>query len=160
MTQRAQDDGMAAVTAYAEAKSATDVDGALRWCHPEWVLETVPYGLTATGHRDTSVQLEAFFDTFPDYRVTTDGMIASGDTVSSWGRVSATMSGPLLDIAATGRRYDVPYSCVFTIRDGLIARERFWFDLHDQCMQLGLSTEEVGEKLAAVRNLLAADVPA
>jgi hypothetical protein len=37
------------------------------------------------------------------------------------------------------------------VRDGLIAHERFFFDFHQMCEQLGLSTEAAAAKFTAWR---------
>ncbi len=143
------------VARYAAAKSRRDVAAALGVCHDDFVLDTVPFGIRAAGKPEVARQLEIFFATFPDYHVTLEGEAATGDAVAVWGTVRATMRGPFGSFAATGRAFALPFACVFPLRDGLLAGERFFFDLNMMCEQLGLPVERVADELRAVRDALA-----
>ncbi|WP_067634197.1 alcohol dehydrogenase catalytic domain-containing protein [Actinomadura latina] len=52
---------------------------------------------------------------------------------------------------AAGGYAALPFACHWTVRDGLIAHERFFFDFHQMCEQLGLPTEAAAAKFAAWR---------
>jgi len=133
----------ATVHRYAQAKSRADVEAALFECTDDFVLNTIPFRSTARGADEARDQLGLFFAIFPDYDVTIAGELASAHVVSCWGNASATMQGAIGPIAATGRRFDVPFSCVFPIRDAKIARENFHFDLATMAAQLGIEINEL-----------------
>ncbi|BCK55044.1 hypothetical protein NWFMUON74_28160 [Nocardia wallacei] len=63
----------------------------------------------------------------------------------------ATMAGSLAGMAPTGRRFRVPFACHWRVRAGRIVHERFFFDFHQMCEQLGLSTDDAAAHFAAWR---------
>ncbi|MGW4380418.1 ester cyclase [Kitasatospora sp. NPDC004531] len=140
------------VRAYAEAKSRGDVPAALTACHPDVVFETVPFQAVARGVAEAARQFTGFLRAFPDYRVELEYLNeAAGGLVVGAGTVRATMAGPLAGIEPTGRTYALPFACHWRVWNGLIAHERFFFDLNQMCEQLGLSTDAAGARFAAWR---------
>jgi len=147
------------VAEYAAAKSRQDIDGALRVCREDFLLDTVPFGIRGKGKAEVAAQLRVFFTTFPDYAATLEGQAASEEVVTAWGTIRATMRGPLGSFAPTGRAFALPFSCVFPLRDGLLAGERFFFDLNTMCEQLGLPVERVAAELRAFRGEERSEAP-
>lgn len=144
--------GLDAVNKYAAAKSQADVATALEYCTDDVLIETIPFQLTSQGKELNRAQLEAFFQVFPDYDVSSERVVEIDvQSVVGWGEISATMQGAILDLEPTGRRFSVPFTCVWEISEGLIARERFYFDLNAVCEQLGLDTADVADRLRQVR---------
>jgi hypothetical protein len=138
------------VRAYGHSKSEQDVEAALALCHPDFVIDTVPFGLATRDGADTRAQLGLFFSVFPYYRAESEGIVSGHDGGAWWGRVSMTFGGPLLGHAPTGRRAELPAFSVFEFRDGLLARERFMFDLPSLCAGIGLPLPDL---LAALERL-------
>ncbi|WP_296357749.1 ester cyclase [Ramlibacter sp.] len=91
--------------------------------------------------------MKGFFAAFPDYQVVLDGHAGNGETLVCWGKVSMTMTGERYGVVPGGRRATLPVFIAFTFRDGLIASERFFFDLSELCAQSGVSTGAVRHKL-------------
>jgi len=149
----------AIVAEYAAAKSRQDIDGALRVCREDFVLDTVPFGIRGTGKAEVAAHLCIFFTTFPDYGTTLDGQATGEDVVTAWGTIRATMRGRLGSFAPTGRAFALPFSCVFPLRDGLLAAEHFFFDLNAMCEQLGLPVERVAAELRAFRSEERSEAP-
>ncbi|YCK35903.1 ester cyclase [Actinomadura sp. ATCC 39365] len=139
------------VRAYARAKSRADVQETLRYCSTDTVFETVAFQAVATGIDEVARQTAAFLRTFPDYGVELEYLAAADDLVVGAGTVRGTMTQSLVGIPATGRAFALPFACHWRVRDGLIAHERFFFDLHQMCEQLGLSTAAVAARFAAWR---------
>ncbi|MEM6990686.1 MAG: nuclear transport factor 2 family protein [Myxococcota bacterium] len=137
-------DPEAVVRAYAAAKSRQDVDAALKCCAPDFVLETVPWRLTARGRAETTIDLHTFFELFPDYRFVVERIAVQGNTALAWGRVAMTWTGRLPRgvgprwLRLRPRAVDLPAVAVFDVADGLLSRERFMFDQRELCRQLGL----------------------
>nr|QXL90851.1 SnoaL-like domain-containing protein [Streptomyces sp.] len=139
------------VRVYAAAKSRADIPGALANCHPDVVFETIPFQAVARGTEEAALQFGGFLRAFPDYDVELEYLRETGGLVVGSGTIRATMAGPLAGIEPTGRAYALPFACHWTVRDGLIAHERFFFDFHQMCEQLGLSTDAAGARFAAWR---------
>lgn len=130
----------------AEAKSRQDVPAALKFLHPEMLLES-PFGASARGLAENERALTRFFGTFPDYSVTLQGRASDGETLVCWGTVAMTMTGERFGVRPDGRRAVLPVFIAFTFKQGLIASERFFFDLSQLCAQSGVSTDAVRHKL-------------
>ncbi|MEU0512806.1 ester cyclase [Amycolatopsis sp. NPDC006125] len=139
------------VRTYAEAKSRADTGAALAQCHPGVVIETVPFRAVAHGTAEAERQFAGFFRAFPDYRVRADYLRTAGGLVVGSGTISATMRGALAGIEPTGKSFELPFACHWQVRGGLIAHERFFFDFHWMCEQLGLSTDEAGKRFTEWR---------
>ncbi|MEV0344722.1 ester cyclase [Nonomuraea sp. NPDC050680] len=139
------------VRAYARAKSRADLPAALACCRRDVVFETIAFQAVATGLDEVARQNTAFLRTFPDYGVELEYLVEASELVVGAGTVRATMMQKLVGIEPTGRSFALPFACHWTVRDGLIAHERFFFDFHQMCEQLGLPTEAAAAKFAAWR---------
>ncbi|MFJ1759027.1 ester cyclase [Amycolatopsis sp. NPDC088138] len=133
----------------AVAKGRRDVAAALALCHPDMVLETPAFGTAAQGIAANEKALTRFFASFPDYEVTLRGHADDGETLVCWGTARMTMTGDRFGVVPAGGRAELPVFLEFGFRDGLIARERFFFDLSELCAQSGVSTDAVRAKLPA-----------
>ena len=141
----------ALIVAYATAKSRQDTDQALSYCHPDFRLETIPFGTVGRGKEHVANQLRTFFAAFPDYAVTLEDMATSRDHLAAWGRARMTLQGALLGWEQPCRTAELPIFCVFDFADGLIASERFFFDLAALCGQAGVPIEVMQAALAQAR---------
>jgi steroid delta-isomerase-like uncharacterized protein len=89
--------------------------------------------------RDAFIALQkSFLVSFPDQRVTIEQMVAEGDRVAILARYTATHTGPMGDIPATGRPVDGPFLAIFRIDDGRIAEMWVEWDNVAMLKQLGL----------------------
>jgi predicted ester cyclase len=131
----------------AVAKSRQDVAAALRLLHPDMLLQTPAFGTTARGLAENQKVLTRFFASFPDYEVTLHGHAGDGDTLVCWGTARMTMTGDRFGVTPNGRRAELPVFIQFTFEEGLIAGERFFFDLSELCAQSGVSTDAVRRTL-------------
>lgn len=136
---------------YAEAKSRADIAAALQYCHPDVVFETVPFQAVAKGTEEAARQFTGFFRAFPDYDVEVEYIHECDAMVFAAGTIRATMKGSLAGIDPTGKAYALPFACHWNVRDGLITHERFFFDFHQMCEQLGLSTDAAAASFQAWR---------
>jgi steroid delta-isomerase-like uncharacterized protein len=135
------------VAAYTAAKSRADADEAVRHCADDFTIETVAFQTTIEGKEANRAAFHAFFGVFPDYDVEVAGTTGSDDELATWGTLRATMRGPFGGIEATGRSFELPFACVWHVRDGLLEHERFFFDLHQMCEQLGIDAAAVLDEL-------------
>jgi predicted ester cyclase len=139
------------VRAYGAAKSEQDIAAALAVCSPGFVLDTPSMGVIAHGRDETRAQLGIFFDVFPDYRFTIEGIAAEGSAVACWGRVRMTFAGRFFGLAPTRRTADLPAVSIFTYAGGALTGEVFHFDLATLCGQIGVAIEDMNAELAPVR---------
>jgi len=133
--------------ALAAAKSRQDLPAAMKLFHPDMLLETPAFGTKARGLAENEAALARFFVSFPDYDVALDGHAGNGETLICWGTARMTMTGDRFGVTPNGRRAVLPVVIQFGFKDGLIARERFIFDLFELCAQSGVSTDAVRNKL-------------
>jgi len=141
----------ALVRCYGLAKSRQDVEAALAICHPDFSIETVSFGVASADRADTAAQLGVFFTAFPDYGVTLAGLACGTGSATCWGTARMTFAGGFLGLAPTGRTATLPFFCVFDFQDGLLRRERFFFDCATLCEQIGLPIAALSETLRQVR---------
>jgi len=133
--------------ALALAKSCQDLPAAMKLFHRDMVLETPAFGTMAKGLAENERVLTRFFTSFPDYDVVLDGHAGNGEALICWGRVRMTMTGDRFGVSPNGRRAELPVFIQFAFKDGLIAGERFFFDLSELCAQSGVSTDAVRSKI-------------
>jgi steroid delta-isomerase-like uncharacterized protein len=89
--------------------------------------------------RDQFIELQRqFLVSFPDQRVTTHEVVAEGDLVAVRATYSATNTGPMGDIPATGQAFEAPFLAIFRIENGKIAE--LWVEWDNVAMlrQMGL----------------------
>lgn len=141
--------------ALGEAKSRQDVEAAMTYQHEDMVLTASAFGSTARGKAENEIALRRFFKSFPDYEVTLDGHATDGETLVCWGLVRMTMTGDGVGVTPNGRRAELPVFIRFTFEDGLIASERFFFDLAELCAQSGVSADAVRQRLFGAGSVVA-----
>lgn len=144
------------VESYARAKSRADAAGALALCTDAFTIDTVSFGIASRDRADTANQLAAFFQAFPDYGATVDGMAFAPGVATCWGTVRMTLQGPFLHLAPTNRTAEIPMFCAFTFADDRLASERFFFDLAQLCDGIGVPIDDVRGVLASLRAAAAA----
>lgn len=133
--------------ALAIAKSRQDVPAAMKLLHEDMVLETPAFGKTARGPAENETALIRFFKSFPDYHVVLQGHASSDETLICWGTAHMTLSGDRLGVVPNGKHAELPVFIQFAFKDGLIAGERFFFDLSTLCAQSGVSTDAVRRQM-------------
>lgn len=81
--------------------------------------------------------LEMDARTFPDSRVTLHELVAEDDRVAFWATYAGTQEGPMGPFPASGKRAEIEFAGVFTIRDDRITRLRLTWDNLSALVQLG-----------------------
>jgi uncharacterized protein len=90
----------------------------------EWITygpSSIPYAGTFKGKAGVARFFQLLESTQQNQRLTTDKVIAQGDTVATVGRYSAT-------VKATGKSADTPIAHIFTLRGGKVSRFLDFFD--------------------------------
>lgn len=121
-----------------DAVVARDMDGLRRTLHPDYSYMGAD-GVEQKG-ADAAVEVaETYLTAFPDMVFEFPQQHSCGDHVSIIEFVvRGTHTGPLGDIPATGKSAVAHVCNVIEVRDGLIHREREYFDTMSLLQQLGV----------------------
>jgi steroid delta-isomerase-like uncharacterized protein len=75
---------------------------------------------------------------FPDLQISTDRIVAEGESLAVHGRMKGTNTGPLMGRPATGKSADVGYMDMYRIVNGQIVEVWHVEDIAGMLAQLGL----------------------
>jgi steroid delta-isomerase-like uncharacterized protein len=123
--------------AYA-AWNARDFDRMRTMFHPEYTY-IGPDGVESPGVDSAMAVAQLFASAFPDAKVIVDRVFLSGDTAIAECTGRGTHDGDFLGNPASQRPVTVTLCNIIQIRDGLIYREREYFDMATVLAQIGAS---------------------
>lgn len=125
------------------AENAHEMEGTLAALHPDCVFEDLPLGRTYRGLEEVETYYRYWWDAF-DLTVhgerrhwSEDGQFMIAET-----HYRGVHRGEFIGRAATGRPVDFPLAVVIPFRDGLMAGERFYYDLSTVLRQIGATPAE------------------
>jgi steroid delta-isomerase-like uncharacterized protein len=107
----------------------------------EW---EAPGGARISGLEDLKVKyFDALLEAAPDRSSSVESLFAEGDLVAETGRYTGTHTGTWrnpdgMEIPATGKSLDFPFSAVFRVENGKIISIRLYYDQVEVLSQLGL----------------------
>jgi ketosteroid isomerase-like protein len=112
---------------------------------PDAVAETPDQG-TIRGREQIAAYMGEFATAFPDASWEELHKHETGETAIDEGYFIGTNTGPMTGpngetIAATGKRVRARECDVATVQNGVITSHRFYFDMYDWLVQLGLVPE-------------------
>jgi hypothetical protein len=139
----------ACLRAHLAAEGRHDMAGTLKTLHPQCVFADEPLGLRLEGRDGARRHYEMWWTGFG---VTLDGgelHWVSDDLVIGNSAFTGTHDGPFAGISPTGLPVRLPFVVFVTFRDGLLAGERFVYDLNGLLRQLGQPAFTVPAGLAA-----------
>ena len=121
---------------YQEAYNSGDLDALDEILAPDWVTNAWPEGMPQSV--ESAKQFYAMATSiFPDLHVTTDDLIAEGDTVVHRWTVRGTHKGEFLGLAPTGSQVKAGGVSIFRIVDGRIVEHVAFADDLGFLQQLG-----------------------
>lgn len=141
MQQASHTELQALIRRHVEAENAHRMEDTLATIHPECVFEDIPMGKTYHGHAGARQYYRMWWEGLKivispqaqDRRMfTTDGLYIAET------RFTGVHVGPFLGIAPTGRSIEFRFAVFVPFRDGLMAGERFYYDLDGLIRQLGV----------------------
>jgi steroid delta-isomerase-like uncharacterized protein len=98
-----------------------------------------PHMPNGVGNRESWRRAIAMYlGAFPDSRVTFEELIASGDFIVGRWSATATHTGGLPGVAATGKRINISGITIYRIADGMIAEAWEQLDMLGMWQQLGV----------------------
>jgi ketosteroid isomerase-like protein len=108
----------------------------------EGVVLEAPGGLSLSGRSGWESFYDLWTGAFPDNAVAGPTVRGGGDLAVQEARFTGTHTGtlhaPSGDVPATGRRVDLRYTAVQTVREGRVTSFHLYFDQVDLLTQLGL----------------------
>ena len=130
----------ALMSAHIEAENAHNMPGTLATLHEECVFEAVATGQVFHGRAGADAYYRQWWDAFDlmfaregeDRGYWTEDGIGIGE-----GHFRGKHIGNFLGIPATGRPVAFRFTVFVTFRDGLMAGERFYYDLAGLLRQIG-----------------------
>jgi len=115
-------------------------------CGPEVEWE-VPGAPVLRGRDQVLPYFSAFWEAFPDLRLTVTSVVEEGSVVAIQGRATGTHRGTLRtppgDIPSTGRVIDFTFAEDYEVRGGLIVSAHLHFDRLELLEQLGVTPAPV-----------------
>ncbi len=122
------------------AENAHDLDGTLATLHPDCVFEDHATGQLWRGHEGASAHYRQWWQAF-DVKVvrgrSQSAYWASADTYVAEATWEGRHTGSFLGIAATNAAIRQPFVVFVEMREGLMAGEKFYYDLASLVAQLG-----------------------
>ena len=97
-----------------------------------------PIFRTVSGARDIAASYTRLFEIFPDWDLKSEDLLIDGERVAQPFTVTATHRGEFMGLTGTGKEFTLQGVRLFTMRDGLIAHERRYYDFTGLLMQLGV----------------------
>ena len=104
---------------------------------PDGVIES-PIFRTVVGARNIGVSYTTLFDIFPDWELLQTEILVDGNKAAQTFTVTATHQGEFMGLPGTGKRFTIQGVRVLTMRDGLIAHEKRYYDFTGLLIQIGV----------------------
>ena len=101
------------------------------------VYEDVAAGDLVEGTAAFKQLLADAYAAIPDFTITLDSGLVSGDLAAAEYVISGTQSGDLPYLAATGKSFSLRAASIFTLADGKIQRESRYYNMLSFLTQLG-----------------------
>jgi len=115
------------------------------FCYTDFVDHNPDQGHTGQGTEELKNTMKEFFTAYPDLKVTTNFMIAQGDTVMAHVTMTGTNSGPMMGMPATNKQISIEGIDVIAIKDGKATNRWGFFDSMKMMNQLGLMNPPPGQ---------------
>lgn len=119
-----------------------DMEAYLANQHPD-IDFVVPGGATLHGREQVRASTRAFWDAFPDGRLSFGQQVLGEDAAATEVVFSGTHTGPMAtpggDIPATGKSVKMTSVSMLRFTDGMVASEHVYLDQLQMLTQLGLA---------------------
>lgn len=127
---------------YDDVLNAHNVAMVDSFCHPDFVDHNPDPNHTGKGTEDMKAALKEFFTAYPDLKIQTNFMIGQGDTIMSNITMSGTNSGPMGNMPATNKSFNIDGVDVIILKDGKAVERWGFFDMMKMMTQLGMMPEQ------------------
>lgn len=121
------------------AENRRSVEGLLDTLCDEPVYTVLATGQEHRGKDGVAAFYTGLFEGVPDAMFDLVNAFVGEEGVVEESVLRGTHQGALFGLPATGRKFELPLTIVFPMKDGKILGERLYFDLNTLLRQLGLS---------------------
>ena len=108
------------------------------FCVADFTDHSPDPGHTGKGMEDMKASFADFFAGFPDIHMTTNMIIASGDTVMALVTMTGTNSGPMGGQPATNKQISIMGTDILILKDGKATDRWGYFENMKMMQQLGM----------------------
>jgi steroid delta-isomerase-like uncharacterized protein len=120
------------------AWNSHDTEKVLTFYSPDYVGSDVGQAEPVKGHAGLLVIMERLWKAFPDLHFTITNTVVQGFQVVSVWQAEGTHHGSIMNIPPTGRRVQVRGVSILEVKDGLIVRGQYIWDLAGMLRHMGL----------------------
>lgn len=124
-----------------QAWNSHDIERVLAFYSQEYVGDDVGQASVLRGHDDLRAMLEMYWKAFPDLKFAVTDAIAQDERVAIVWVAEGTHQGPVMNIPPTGHKVEVRGVSVVNVRNGLIVRGEYIWDLAGMLRHMGLLPE-------------------
>jgi steroid delta-isomerase-like uncharacterized protein len=130
-------DAMATYQVMHQAFNSRDAEKVVSCLSEDYVLESVPSGMSIKGREAAKAHFDGAFQTFRDLRFETKSAFASGNKFAVEYVMSGTQKKEFHGMPATGKSFTVRCCSILEFEGGLFTRETMYFDATTMMRQLG-----------------------
>jgi steroid delta-isomerase-like uncharacterized protein len=130
----------ALIRRHVEAENRHDLSATLATLHPQCEFTDFGMGRTFRGLDGARAHYELWWRGF-ELRVEGERGFVDGSTFVAETRFHGRHHGEFLGVPASGREIELHVAVVVEVRDGLMASERFYYDMRGLLLQLGRRPE-------------------
>jgi len=124
-----------------QAWNSHDMERVLTFYSPDYVGSDVGHADLLRGHASLRAILEMYWRAFPDLRLAVTSTVVQDSRVAVVWVAEGTHQGPIMNIPPTGRKVEVRGVSVIDVKDGLIVRGQYIWDLAGMLRNMGLLPE-------------------
>lgn len=121
-----------------EAWNSHDIENVLRYYSRECIGDDVGQASPLRGHDGLRQLLQTYWQAFPDLAFNVTNTIVEGYRLAIVWVAEGTHLGPIMNIPPTGRRLEIRGVSILEVRDGLIVRSQYIWDLAGMLRHMGL----------------------
>ena len=123
------------------AWNSHDIGNVLRYYAPDYVGSDVGLAEPVNGHQGLQTMLETYWKAFPDLHFTVTNTVVQDCCVALVWQAEGTHQGPIMNIPPTGRKVQVRGVSIIDVKDGLVVRGQYIWDLAGMLRHMGLLPE-------------------
>ena len=123
------------------AWNSHDIEKVLSFYSPDYLGSDVGQAEPVKGHPGLQAILEKHWKAFPDLHFTVTNTVVQGCQVVSIWQAEGTHRGPIMNIPPTGRKVQVRGVSIIEVKDGLVVRGQYIWDLAGMLRHMGLLPE-------------------
>jgi len=123
------------------AWNSLDIEKVLNFYSPDYEGSDVGQAEPVKGHKGLQTMLETQWKAFPDLHFIVTNTVVQGCQVASVWQAEGTHRGPIMNIPPTGRKVQVRGVSIIEVKDGLVVRGQYIWDLAGMLRHMGLLPE-------------------